>query len=74
MNSENPSNMVSYFKLKDNFIKYWLTAKNTGKVRGICQSEKVGTMQCVQTIKGHRLTLVRDFKKCSFFHMMIMTM
>ena len=27
-----------------NFKKYWKTAKNTGKVREICQSEKVGTM------------------------------
>ena len=24
--------------------KYWKTTKNTGKVREICQSEKVGTM------------------------------
>ena len=30
--------------IKKNFKKYWKTEKNTGKVRGICQSEKVGTM------------------------------
>ena len=45
-NSENPVNMVPYFKQKMNFKKYWKTVKNTGKVREICQSEKVGTMKC----------------------------
>ena len=35
-NSENPANMVPYFKIKKNFKKNWKTAKNTGKVREIC--------------------------------------
>ena len=43
-NSENPANMVPYFKQKKNFTKYWKTVKNTGKVREICKFEKVGTM------------------------------
>ena len=32
-----------------NFKKYWKTVKNTGKVREICQSEKVGTMVCLSS-------------------------
>ena len=37
-NSENPANMAPYLNIKRNF-------KNIGKVREVCQSEKVGTMK-----------------------------
>ena len=42
--SENPANMVPYFKLKKNLKTYLKTMKNTGKMREICQSEEVGTI------------------------------
>ena len=31
-------------KILDKYEKYWKNVKNSGKVREICQSEKVGTM------------------------------
>ena len=42
-NSENFVNMV-----QKNLNKYWKTAKNTGNVGEICQSEEVGTMSNVR--------------------------
>ena len=47
-----------------NFKKYWKTVKNTGKVREICQSEKVGTMYTVnKIIELRQYTVMAKFSR-----------
>ena len=72
-NSENPANMVPYFKSKMNFKKYWKTVKNTGKVGEICQSEKMGTMSNLPYLFIHDVqifvvALALSVVLCYYFH------